>query len=154
MLIFKKAIETILGTDRRFIHIGRKDRLPDQLKKFIQQAEEKTAQNQGQILCLAIDFGGEDQEIRLLEKARQLSTDMPITKETLWQLRDGGGLITPADLLIRTSGEKRTSDVGWLNSTPTELYFTDKYFPDMQTADVVAALVDFSKRERRFGGRK
>lgn len=156
-LIQKQIEETIAEVKERknrFFHLGRKDRIPASLLKIIDTAEKETANNPGQIICIAVDFGGEDQELRIIEAARNLSKDIPITKELLWQLRDGHGLIPPADLLIRTAGEKRTSDIGWLNGAPTELYFSEKFFPDATTDDIIAAIVDFSQRERRLGARK
>lgn len=156
-LIQKQIEETIAEVkerNNRFFHLGRKDRLPASLLEIITNAENETRGNPGQIICVAIDFGGEDQELRLIESARNISKETNITKEVLWQLRDGHGLIPPADLLIRTAGEKRTSDIGWLNGAPTELYFIEKLFPDVTTEDIVEAIVDFSKRDRRFGARK
>jgi undecaprenyl diphosphate synthase len=149
----KKTLTEIKKRNGRFVHLGRKDRIPSFLLKTIEKTEGETKQNTKQIVCIAIDFGGQDEEIRVMEKARAIPQNTPMTAELLWSLRDGKGVITPADLLIRTSGEIRTSDVGWLNGAPTELYFLDKYFPDITTEDVIAAIVDFSKRERRFGGR-
>jgi undecaprenyl diphosphate synthase len=157
MLIFqqvvKKILKEFLKDNRRFMHIGRKNTMPKQLIDLLDKAETETKNNTGQILCLALDFGGEDQNIRMVEKARHISTNIPTTQELLWQLRDGEGVISPADLLIRTSGEYRTSDVGWLNGSSTELFFIDKLFPDITTGDIVDALVNFSQRERKFGGR-
>lgn len=157
MRLFKSnledAIEELRERNGRFIHLGRKERISPVLRETIERLEKETAKNNGQIICIAIDFGGEDQEIRIVEKAKHLESSMEITKDVVWSLRDGGGLIPPADLLIRTSGEKRTSDVGWLNGSSTELFFIDKLFPDITTADIVEAIVDFSKRERRFGAR-
>ncbi len=151
--VLKKHIDNIKKRNGVFIHLGRKDRLPKNLIEQLEKAERETQENSGQIVYVAIDFGGEDQQIRLLEKAKKLQKENVITQETLWSLRDGFGKVRAADLLIRTSGEKRTSDVGWLNGSSTELYFTEKYFPDVTVADIVDAIVDFSKRERRFGGR-
>lgn len=153
-LVVRKILKEFSKDNRRFIHIGRKDRLPKKLMELIQKAERETEKNSGQILCLALDYSGEDQAIRIIEKARLLSPNENISQETLWKLRDSNGVVKSADLLFRTSGEKRTSDVGWLNGISTELYFTEKYFPDIKTDDIVKAIIDFSKRERRFGGRK
>jgi undecaprenyl diphosphate synthase len=75
-----------------------------------------------------------------------------ITTETIVKYRDGGGIVPPADLVIRTSGEKRTSDLGWL-STNSELAFISKLLPNTSSKDIVEAIIDFTKRERRFGGR-
>lgn len=148
-----ETLDTVKNTGRRFVHIGRKDRLPKRLLESILTAEKETRKNIHQTIALAIDFGGEDQNIRMITKA-QKSPQQEITKDSLWQLRDTEGLIKAADLLIRTSGEKRTSDVGWLNGSQTELYFIDKFYPEITTADIIEAIVDFSKRERRMGGRK
>src|SRR5262249_11810173 len=107
----------------------------------------------GQIIALAIDFGGEDQEIRLLESAKKIKKEENITSELVWKIRDGKGVIRSADLLIRTSGEERTSDIGWLNGAQTELVFIKKLYPDVTTWDIAQAILNYSKRERRFGGR-
>ncbi len=149
----KNTLSKLNRLKARFVHLGRKDRLPKQLFSTIKHAEGETENNTGQIIALAIDFGGEDQEIRIIEKAKKLPEDTIVNRDLLWTLRDGHGLIPPADLLIRSSGEIRTSDVGWLNGAPTELYFIDKLFPDVTTSDIIDAIVDFSKRERRMGSR-
>lgn len=151
--VLKKVLKEFHQTNRRFVHIGRKDRLPKKLLDLLEKAEKETEKNSGQIMCLALDFSGEDQLIRMLEKARELPKSVVMTKEIASLLKDGNGLIPSADLLIRTANEKRTSDVGWLNGVSTELFFIEKLFPDISTADIIDAIVDFSKRERRFGTR-
>lgn len=155
MTIFEQLInnyfDELMKNNGRLIHIGRKDRLPDSLIKTITKAEEKTKKNTGQILCIALDFGGEDQTIRMLDQARRLEKNITITPQLLHSLRDGDGLIPPADLIIRTS-EIRTSDVGWLNGKNTVLYFIpDKFFPEMNERDIVNAIDFFDKTERRQG---
>lgn len=152
--VIKKTLKDLLRNNGRFVHLGRKDRIPKRLLAIIDSAEKQTKENTGQIVCLAIDFGGEDQEVRLLQEVRGFDKRLTINQDTLWQLRDSAGLVRSADLLIRTSGEKRLSDVGWINGPQTELYFLEKYFPDVTPKDIVEAVVDFSQRERRLGGRK
>ncbi len=151
--VLKKVLKEFNQTNRRFVHIGRKDRMPKKLLDLIIKAEKDTEKNSGQIMCLALDFSGEDQFIRMVDKARLIDSDVPTTKELVDSLKDANGLIPSADLLIRTANEKRTSDVGWLNGISTELFFIDKLFPDISTKDIIDAIVDFSKRERRFGAR-
>lgn len=155
MFLFEQALKENLPEfmqyHTRFVHLGRNDRLTPSLQETIRNAELETAENKGQTLCLAIGFGGEDQTIRMVEKARLIPFDQPITKEVVERLRDGDGTITPADLIIRTSGEMRISDIGWLNGANTELYSSKKLFPEMTTEDIIDALVDFSKRQRRLG---
>lgn len=161
MGLFEKAIaETLpelLEKNRRLIHLGRKDRIPPSLEKIIEEAEKETRYNAGQKLCLAIDFGGKDQNLRIIQEiARNVEKGhwslRDINESLVETLRDGYGAIPPADLTIRTSGEQRTSDLGWLVEN-TEFYSIKEPLPDTTTKHFVAAIVDFSKRQRRFGGR-
>ena len=142
----------------RFIHIGRKDIFEDHphVRETIEEVEEETRGNTGQTIYIAIGFSGEDQELRMAQKlAEQVrnNSSIQVTKALTNSLRDGEGLIPSADLIIRTSGEERLSDVGWIAGKETELYFSHKLFPNFGTDDFVKALVNFSKRERRFGKR-
>lgn len=148
----KDLIPDLLKNKSRFIHLGRKDRIPFSLKKALEKAEKATRNNQGKILCLAIDFGGEDQELRIMKAIRDLSRNIEINSDLVRKLRDGQGEISSADLIIRTSGENRTSDIGWLG-TNSEFYSISKLLPDATMEDFVKAIIDYSKRERRFGAR-
>lgn len=148
----KDLIPDLLKNKSKFIHLGRKDRIPFSLKKALEKAEKVTRNNQGKILCLAIDFGGEDQELRIMKAIRKLSKNIDITPDLVKGLRDGQGEISSADLTIRTSGENRTSDIGWLG-TNSEFYSISKLLPDATMEDFVRAIIDYSKRERRFGAR-
>jgi undecaprenyl diphosphate synthase len=152
--LLEKAVGGLKNRDGRFIHLGRKDRIPQELAAKLQQAEDETSGNRGQTLSIAIDFGGEDQAVRMIDKARKLPADIATTSQLVKSLRDGQGKVPPADLLIRTANEHRTSDIGWLNGAQTELVVLEKKFPDMTTDDVVDAIIEFSRRERRLGGRE
>lgn len=161
MNLFNSAIQKfrpeLLERANRFVHIGRKDILNPALEKTIAETEDATKNNTGQVVYIAIGFGGEDQDLRIAKKVAEKTKqnpDLEVTREFFVSLRDGGGLISPADLIIRSSGEHRLSDVGWLQGKGTELYFEKKLFPSFTTKDFVKAIVDFSKRERRFGGRQ
>ncbi len=148
----KEAVPDLLKNKSRFIHLGRKDRIPFSLKTTIEHVEKITRNNKGKILCLAIDFGGEDQELRIMKAIQKLPKNTNITSDLVKKLRDSQGEIPPADLIIRTSGENRTSDIGWLG-TNSEFYSIPKFLPDSTIEDFVKAIVDYSKRERRLGGR-
>jgi undecaprenyl diphosphate synthase len=151
VLMLTKYLPELMENNSRFIHLGRRDRLPKKLVEKIENAEEKTKNNTGQIVCAALDFGGEDQMIRILEKAKHLDKNTKITPELLYSLRDSGGVIPSADLIIRTS-EIRTSDIGWLNGKPTVLYFLpDKYFPAIEVSDIVDGIEFFVNTKRRHG---
>lgn len=148
----KEVIPDLLKNRSKFIHLGRKDRIPLSLKNAIKKAEKETRNNKRKILSLAIDFGGEDQELRIMKAIQKLSKNVEVNSDLVKKLRDGQGEISPADLIIRTSGENRTSDIGWLG-TNSEFYSISKFLPDATMEDFVNAIIDYSKRERRFGGR-
>lgn len=156
MKLFESAIKEnlpeLIKNNTRFIHLGRKDRIPFSLVKMIEDSEKKTQYNTKRTFCLALDFGGEDQELRILNEVRKLPKSVDITPTVVEQLRDAKGLIPPADLIIRTSGEQRTSDLGWLERN-AEFYSIPKLLPESTIKDFVNAIVDYSKRERRYGGR-
>jgi len=147
----KAILPQALERDERIIHIGRKDRIPAYLRKAFEEAEEISKNNKGTVLSFLVDYAGQDQELRMIKKMISDSvTD--VTHETLVKYRDGGGDVPPADLVVRTSGEKRTSDLGWLTIN-SELAFITKLLPNVGSKDIVEAIVDYTKRERRFGGR-
>ncbi len=147
----KEMVPDAMEKNGRIVHIGRKDRIPEYLRKHLEDAEKKTSKNTGIVFSLAVDYAGADQELRIFKK--MMSDKLKeITPELIVKYRDGNGIVPPADLVIRTSGEKRTSDLGWL-STNSELYFIEKLLPNSGSKDIVDAIIDFSKRERRFGGR-
>jgi undecaprenyl diphosphate synthase len=156
MKLFEEGINDLLPelieNKSRLIHLGRKDRIPFSLQEAIKKAEKATRNNKGKTLCFAIDFGGEDQEIRIMQEIRKLSPNIIIDSSLVKSLRDGQGEIPAADLIIRTSGENRTSDIGWLG-TNSEFYSISKLLPDAGIGDFAKAIIDYSKRERRFGAR-
>lgn len=155
----------LIGYNARFVHLGRKDRIPMGLANTLNEAQEKTKNNTGQIVCVAIDFGGQDHTQRLVQGAAEIAARtarehpemtteqiaQSFTQERIIDLSDTSGLIPPADLIIRTS-EERTSDVGWINGPQTELYFLpDMLFPNLTESNIVDAMIYFSKKTRRLG---
>ncbi len=148
-----ETLEELKEKNVRFVHIGRRDRLPESLVRTIEKAEKETRENTYKIFCIAIDFSGQDQEIRIMEEVLRLPRNTKINIELIEKLRDGKGIISPADLIIRTSGEQRTSDLGWLSQN-SEFYSIERLLPEAKTQDFLEAIVDYTKRDRRFGGRK
>lgn len=148
----KRELKELLKDRKKFIHLGRRDRLPKDIVELIETSEKNTKEGDNGYFCLALDFSGEDQEIRILEKARNLPKNVKITKEVLKTLRDGRGEVPPADLVIRTSGEQRLSGLGWLGDY-AEFYSIEKLLPDTNSEDFIKGLFEFTKRNRRFGGR-
>ncbi len=143
----------------RFIRLGREDRIRENypsLWKVIRETEIKTQNYKNKKFALLLDFSGEDHELRFAERIQMLPPGTGITLDVLKRLRDGGGLIEPAELIIRTGEEQEDlfhiSDLGWL-ARNAEFYPVSKFSPDFTEEDLVGALVAFSQRERRLGGR-
>lgn len=132
--------------------IGRRDRLPKLLQREIAQAECATAKGTALHLRVAVDYSSRDAITRAVTGA--LSADRPPSADLL------GRLLTQAltaesgavDLLIRTGGEQRLSDFLLWESAYAELLFTDRMWPDFGAPELDAALEEFRRRERRYGG--
>jgi undecaprenyl diphosphate synthase len=147
--IIDNYLDELIENNSRFVHLGRRDRLPKKVLEKFQMAEEKTKNNTGQIISLAVDFGGEDQNVRTAKKARE--TNMEIDEESIWKLRDTEGLIKSADLIFRTS-ETRTSDVGWMNGKHSVLFFLkEKLFPEIVEKDLADAIFYYSETKKNVG---
>lgn len=132
----------------RFVHVGRKERLPRSLVRAITQLEQATASYRDFTIVLCLDYGGVDEVVRA---ARSLQLKKKsITESSLFNALDTAGL-PPVDLVIRTSGEQRTSGFMPLQAAYAELMFSEKYFPDFSPKDFEHALEEYGRRQRRFG---
>jgi undecaprenyl diphosphate synthase len=139
--------------------IGRRDRLPTLLLREIDRAENATAQGRQLHLRVAVDYSSRDAITRAaavaiavlsptLSPCRSPSVDLLGCRLSQALSADRGDV----DLLIRTGGEKRLSDFLLWESAYAELLFTDRMWPDFDAVDLDAALEEFNRRERRFGG--
>jgi len=134
---------------------GQKDDLPVSLQRQIERVGIRTKDNSGLILNLALNYGGREE---ILQAARAIALKV---KENSLQIDDidqnlfaahlyTKGLPEP-DLLIRTSGEQRVSNFFLWQLSYSEFYFTSKLWPDFKKADLVKAVSEYQKRQRRFG---
>ena len=106
------------------------------------------------VLTAAISYGGRDEIIRAVKKALQSGiSPQDISESSFAELLDTKGLPDP-DLIIRTSGEKRTSNFLLWQSAYSELYFTDTLWPEFGRQELLGALRDYQVRDRRFGAVK
>lgn len=133
----------------KFIHLGRKDRIPKDVMQTINEMEESTKSFTGFTVCLAIDYGGHDEIIRAVKKLQDQGLEL--NTENIENSLDTADLPMP-DLLIRTGGEYRLSGFMSWQCAYAELYFSDLYFPDFDSEQLQIAIADYSKRDRRFGG--
>ncbi len=155
--IFGETIERELpdlckqGVRVRFI--GRRDRAPAELRERMANLERETASNARLELWIAFDYGG---RAEIVDAARRLVEDgvppSDVDEEALAERLYAPELRDP-DLLIRTSGEVRISNFLLWQLAYAELVFVDTLWPDFGEADLRAALDEYARRRRRFGGR-
>jgi undecaprenyl diphosphate synthase len=139
----------------RIVHLGRKDRISSHLRKKILNAEEKTKKFDKYYLAIALDYGGRDEIIRAISKMKNqnfFTKEKNIDESLLFQFLDTKDLPYPQpDLIIRTSGEQRTSGFMIWQAAYSEWIFHPKYFPDFSPADLQWCINEYYKRQRRFG---
>ena len=133
----------------------REKNMPKEIKTKMIQMEEKTKNNTGLKFNIAFNYGGRDEIVKATQKIAQQVKDgkldiEDITEDTISNNLYTAGLPDP-DLLIRTSGELRTSNFLPWQITYSEFMFLDKYWPDFTTDDIDKAIEEFSKRHRRVG---
>ncbi len=156
-LYLHRELPEIMRNGVQFTCMGRLDGLPDQVRQEIEIAIDATARNQGMRLNVAINYSGRAElvdavnaiveDARLEGRLRDLHIDEAAIASHLYT----AGLPDP-DLLIRTSGEMRVSNFLLWQIAYAELYVTDTLWPDFRRADLLHAILDYQKRDRRFGG--
>ncbi len=151
----KKEMPLLQKNEIRMRFLGRIDELPPAVQRDVREAMEKTAGNKGMVLCVALNYGGRAEIVDALNaivaERNGNGTSSPITEEQLAGHLYTGGLPDP-DLLIRTSGEMRVSNFLLWQIAYAEIFVTETLWPDFGRARLLEALVEFQKRERRYGG--
>ncbi len=132
-------------------HLGRLDRLPQQLQKSIQESVELTKDNDRLTFSVAFDYGGRAEILNAVKHIVAEGTPPEeITEEVFEQFLYTSELPDP-DLIIRTSGEMRLSNFLLWQAAYAEFYATDVMWPDFGEDEVAKALAAYSSRKRRFG---
>lgn len=162
MNIFRKylvdSIERSNRNNMRVRIIGKREGLPEDIVKKIEDLEEATAGNTGLQFTVAINYGGRDELVRATKNIARDYKDGIITEDDITEDLMSGYLdtkeITDPDLLIRTSGELRTSNFLPWQIAYSEFYFTDCMWPDFDMDELVKAVRYYTGRDRRYGGVK
>jgi undecaprenyl diphosphate synthase len=152
----KKELPTIHKNNIRLLVIGRSEQLPEAVRRDIEEAMRFTAQNTGMKLVVALNYGGRAELVdafnAILDRVRRDGlSGFQADEQTISQHLYTAGLPDP-DLLIRTSGEMRVSNFLLWQIAYAEIYVTETLWPDFSRARLFEALLDYQKRERRYGG--
>jgi undecaprenyl diphosphate synthase len=146
---------TIMDNGIRLTAIGDLDLLPSAPQKALFDLMRDSSGNTGMTLCLCLSYGGREEICSLSRKISRLTAsgelDPSQINESLIDNLIWSSELGPVDFLIRTSGELRISNFLLWQLAYSELYFTDKYWPDFDEAALDEALMEFCKRQRRFG---
>lgn len=150
-----KEEEKLNKNNIRFSIIGDIAGLPESVQKKLRRVIRSTRNNTGLILNLALNYGS---RLEIITAVQRISTDVlegRLSPDDIDEGRFSGYLYTKdlpdPDLLIRTSGEYRVSNFLLWQISYSELYITNKLWPDFKKEDLEEAIMDYGKRERRFG---
>lgn len=147
---------TFMEKNVRVEIIGRRDGIPDYVQQEMDKTVEICAQNTGTCLCLAINYGARSELVDAIRRISQKVVNQKIAIADIDEDFVSDHLYTSKmkdpDLLIRTAGEMRISNFLLWQISYAELWITEKSWPEFAENDLIAAIHDYSQRERRFGG--
>lgn len=151
----EREIKELDKNNIRFMVIGRGEPIPASLQKKLKEAQNKTKDNTGLIVVLALNYGSKQE---IMDAVRAFVSALKAGEASIEDLDSDNfskylytaGLPDP-DLLIRTSGEARLSNFLLWQLSYTELYFPKMHWPDFKKDDFKMAIAEYQKRERRFG---
>ncbi len=150
-----REVKKLNKNNIRFIVIGRDEPLPKVIIRKIKEAQRKTRDNNALVMVLALNYGAREE---ILDAAKKFAgsvakgeadiEDMDVDRFSSYFYTAG---LPDPDLLIRTSGEMRISNFLLWQLSYAELYFCNKNWPDFKREDLIEAIEEYQKRERRFG---
>ena len=155
---FASEIDELDQKNVRIRILGDKGGLPEPQRNAVMNAEERTRNNTGLNLCIALNYGGRQEILRAVRMLARRVMAGELKAEDIDEAVFSNALYTAGlpdvDLLIRTSGEQRLSGFLLWQTTYAEFEFPTTLWPDFTLDDYYAALDEFQRRDRRFGGRK
>tara|TARA_B100001540_G_scaffold317773_1_gene352785 strand:- start:2810 stop:3532 length:723 start_codon:yes stop_codon:yes gene_type:complete len=146
-----KEISTLMNNNIRLTTIGNLTNLPSIAQKKLNEAMQKTKENTGMNLILALSYSGRWEILNAIKEIIKDKLSVNDINENSFQQYLNTKNVPDPELLIRTSGEKRISNFLLWQIAYSELYFCDKLWPDFTKSDFKKAILDYQKRERRFG---
>ncbi len=157
----RKELPLLQRNNIRMRFLGRPEELPEGVQRDTREATEATSENSGMILNVALNYGGRAEIVDAMnaiiaERSNPSSGNGNQAQERITEEQIASHLYTSdlpdPDLLIRTSGEMRVSNFLLWQIAYAEIFVTETLWPDFNRACLLEALIDFQKRERRYGG--
>jgi undecaprenyl diphosphate synthase len=139
----------------RLVAVGDKQRLPDNVRRTLEEVVELTGNNRCMTVILALSYSGRDEIVRMARKIARAAAEgkrdpQSIDEGVISSCLDTAGVPDP-DLLIRTSGEMRLSNFYLWQIAYSEIFITPTLWPDFREQQYLEALLEFQRRRRRFG---
>ena len=148
--------DLLMEQNLRLEIIGRRDRIPENVQVEMDETIKLTAGNTGSCLCLAINYGARGEIVDAIKKISAKVRDGEMQLDEITEACVAENLYTAGmsdpDLLIRTAGEMRISNYLLWQISYSELWVTEKTWPEFAEADLHQAISDYASRDRRFGG--
>ena len=150
--VFDREAAELHRQGARLIHIGHLDGLPPNLQEKVRNAVEMTSGNERITVVLAFNYGGRDEIVHAVKRLLKDQVDPEkVDQDLLSEYMFTAGIPDP-ELVIRTSGEQRTSNFLTWQTVYSEWYFPKVYWPDFDKEELAKAIEEFGNRDRRFGG--
>ena len=153
--LFNSKLKELSDNNVKVIFSGRREPLPEKVLKAMDEVVTYSENNTGLILNICINYGGRAEIVDMTKKLCELYKDNKITLDDIDYDLVNKNLyheLPDVDLVIRTSGELRISNFMLYQSSYAEYYFPETLFPDFNEKEFDKAIVEFNKRNRRFGG--
>jgi undecaprenyl diphosphate synthase len=152
----KKELNALHKEGIRLVVLGDHRAFEPDVARLVDEAVAKTAANTRSTLAVALNYGARSELVQAMRRLGQGVAEGRLRPDEVDEARIEAELDThdlpPLDLLIRTSGEQRLSNFLLWQAAYAELYFTDTLWPDFDEAAMAAALAEYARRERRYGG--
>jgi undecaprenyl diphosphate synthase len=151
----KGEIGELHGNGVRLRFIGARERLPADIISLIDESEARTRDNGQLTLVVALSYGGRQEFVAAARRLAAAAAAGRLDPDKIDEDQVAAALFTAGlpdpDLVIRTSGERRISNFLLWQTAYSELVFLDKFWPDFDKSDLEAAILEYQKRQRRYG---
>ena len=155
-IFFKREINKIMEDGTKIMVSGDISKLPGKTRKTVEKALEMTKNNKNFVLNICLNYGGKEELTRaarlIAEEVQEGKLKLEDINEEVMENHLYTAGLPNVDLMIRTSGEIRTSNFLPWQIAYAEYVFTPVYFPDFKRKEFVDCLIEFNKRNRRYGG--